>query len=76
MELYGHWNTGSVNLFSFSVISVLFVNCTDNYHLHFCDKIKLIRSSHVAQYRTTYDQNNGKFVTLLYQKVTMENIIL
>jgi hypothetical protein len=34
---------------SFFVISVLVVNCNDNYHLHFCDEIKLIRSSHVAQ---------------------------
>jgi hypothetical protein len=49
MKLYGHWNTGSVNLYKFFVILVLFVNSIDNYHLHFCDEIKLIRSSHVAQ---------------------------
>jgi hypothetical protein len=50
MELYGHWNTGSVNLYKFFfAISVLVVNCIDNYHLHFCDEIKLIRSRHVAQ---------------------------
>jgi hypothetical protein len=41
MELYGHWNTGSVNLCKFFVISVLFVNCIENYHLHFYDEIKL-----------------------------------
>jgi hypothetical protein len=49
MELYGHWNTRSVNLCKVFVILVLFVNCIENYHLHFCDEIKLIRLSHVAQ---------------------------
>jgi hypothetical protein len=49
MELYGHWNTGSVNLYNVFVISLFFVNCIDNYHLHFCGEIKLIRSNHVAQ---------------------------
>jgi hypothetical protein len=49
MELYGLWNTGSVNLYKFFVILVLFVNYIDNYYLHFCDEIKLITSSHVAQ---------------------------
>jgi hypothetical protein len=49
MKLYGHWNTESVNLYKFFIISVLFVNCIDNYHLHFCDETKLIRSRHVAQ---------------------------
>jgi hypothetical protein len=48
MELYGHWNTGSVNLCKFFNL-VLFVNCIEKYYLHFCDEIKLIRSSHVAQ---------------------------
>jgi hypothetical protein len=43
MELYGHWNTRSVNLCKVFVILVLFVNCIKNYHLHFCDEIKLIR---------------------------------
>jgi hypothetical protein len=30
-------------IYTFFVISVLFVNCIDNYHLHFCDEIKLMR---------------------------------
>jgi hypothetical protein len=33
----------------FFIISVLFVNCIDNYLLHFPDEIKLIRSSHMTQ---------------------------
>jgi hypothetical protein len=61
MELYGHWNTGSVHLSKFFVISVLFVNFIDNYHLHFCDEIN---SSDQATWL-----NKGQSVTKTREKL-------
>jgi hypothetical protein len=61
VELYGHWNTRFVNLCKVFVISVLFVNCIENYHLHFCDEIKLIRSSQWL--------NKGQSVTKMREKM-------
>jgi hypothetical protein len=78
MELYSHWNTGSVNLCKFFVISVLFVNCIENYHdqneIQFVTNkgpatstATLVATSAPCQMQTPltgdYDQNIGTSVT-------------